>query len=77
MGRGKEDLEDPLYLDLVTVWPPEPMMDKWVFAQCGKTPRWRLGPPELIASTITQKFGVGATVWKILTLMNLALKRRR
>ena len=36
------------------------MMDKWVFAQCGKTPRWRLGPPELIASTITQKFGVGA-----------------
>ena len=55
-----EDLEDPLYLDLVTVWPPEPMMDKWVFAQCGKTPRWRLGPPELIASTITQKFGVGA-----------------
>ena len=55
-----EDLEDPLYLDLVTVWPPEPMMDKWVFAQCGKTARWRLGPPELIASTITQKFGVGA-----------------
>ena len=58
--REGEDLEDPLYLDLVTVWPPEPMMDKWVFAQCGKTPRWRLGPPELIASTITQKFGVGA-----------------
>ena len=58
--REGEGLEDPLYLDLVTVWPPEPMMDKWVFAQCGKTPRWRLGPPELIASTITQKFGVGA-----------------
>ena len=58
--KEAEDLEDPLYIDLITVWPPEPMMDKWVFAQCGKTPRWRLGPPELIASTITQKFGVGA-----------------
>ena len=35
-------------------------MDKWVFAICGKTPRWNLGPPELISATITQKFGVGA-----------------
>jgi len=56
----KNSDEDPAYLDLVTVWPPEPSMDKWVFAICGKTPRWNLGPPELISATITQKFGVGA-----------------
>jgi len=52
--------EDSAYLELVTVWPPEPSMDKWVFAICGKAPRWNLGPPELISATITQKFGVGA-----------------
>ncbi len=56
----KEGQENTEYLDLVTVWPPEPSMDKWVFAVCGKQPRWQLGPPELISSTITQKFGVGA-----------------
>lgn len=60
IAPSEGDPEDPLNLDLVTVWPPEPVMDKWVFAQCGKMPRWHLGPPELIASTITQKFGVGA-----------------
>jgi len=56
----KNGNEDPAYLDLVTVWPPESSMDKWVFAICGKTPRWNLGSPELISATITQKFGVGA-----------------
>ncbi len=47
-------------IELVTVWPPEPEMDKWILATCGKTPVWRLGPPELIYGTITQNFGVGA-----------------
>ena len=47
-------------IDLITVWPPDPEMDKWIMATCGKTPVWRLGPPELVYGTITQNFGVGA-----------------
>jgi type II secretory ATPase GspE/PulE/Tfp pilus assembly ATPase PilB-like protein len=46
---------------LVTVWPPEPHWDAWVRAISGKRPRWSLGPSDVIASTITQKFGVGSS----------------
>jgi general secretion pathway protein E len=50
----------PDEIALVTVWPPDAHWDNWVRALCGKRPRWFLGPPEIIASTITQSFGVGS-----------------
>ena len=58
--KGSEkDNED--YLDLVTVWPPDSMMNRWVYAVCGRLPHWHLASPEVITNTITQKFGVGAS----------------
>lgn len=47
-------------LSLVTLWPPEPAMDEWIFAVCGKHPKWHLGSAKIITNTITQRFGVGA-----------------
>ena len=52
--------EDPDTLELITVWPPDAEMDKWILASSGKTPVWKLGPPEMVYGTITQNFGVGA-----------------
>ncbi len=47
-------------LSLVTVWPPSPEMDEWIYAVSGKEPRWFLGPANRISDTITQRYGVGA-----------------
>ncbi len=47
-------------LKLVAAWPPEPSMDKWVFAVSGLKPKWFLGPAERVANTITQHYGVGS-----------------
>lgn len=47
-------------LRLVTLWPPDPTMDRWIYATCGKKPEWFLGNPEMVNNTITQNFGVGA-----------------
>ena len=47
-------------LSLVTVWPPTPEMDEWIYAVSGKEPRWFLGPANRISDTITQRYGVGA-----------------
>jgi general secretion pathway protein E len=47
-------------LDLITVWPPDPEMDDWIYAVSGTRPRWHLGPPKRISDTITQRYGVGA-----------------
>lgn len=55
-----DGVEDEEILDLITVWPPEPEMNKWIQASCGRSPKWHLGQPELISGTITQNFGVGA-----------------
>jgi len=52
--------EDPDLLELITVWPPDAEMDKWILASSGRTPVWKLGPPEMVYGTITQNFGVGA-----------------
>ncbi|MGF1483658.1 MAG: GspE/PulE family protein, partial [Opitutales bacterium] len=43
-----------------TVWPPEPVMDRWIRAACGRQPLWHLGPPSMVSETITQVFGVGS-----------------
>ncbi|MEX2382800.1 MAG: GspE/PulE family protein [Opitutales bacterium] len=46
-------------LHLTTVWPPDPEMDEWIYALCGKEVAWSLAPPEKINNFITQHFGVG------------------
>lgn len=47
-------------LSLATLWPPDPVMDRWVFAVSGRRAQWFMGDPEQITDTITQNFGVGA-----------------
>lgn len=47
-------------LDLVTLWPPNPEMDEWIYAVTAKSPRWHLGSASRINDLITQRFGVGA-----------------
>jgi type II secretory ATPase GspE/PulE/Tfp pilus assembly ATPase PilB-like protein len=47
-------------MDLVTLWPTDPMVDEWVYAVTGKLPRWNLAPPKWVTNTLTQNFGVGA-----------------
>ena len=48
------------HIHLITLWPPEENMDAWVYAVCGKYPRWHLGPAKAITHCITQNFGVGS-----------------
>lgn len=47
-------------LPLVTLWPPDDQMDRWIYAVCGRMPEWHLGDPAQVSNTITQRFGVGA-----------------
>ena len=46
-------------LYLTTVWPPEPEMDEWIYAVCGKEVEWSLASPDRVAGLLTQKLGVG------------------
>ncbi len=54
LGENDDELE------LITLWPPEERMDEWIFAVCGKLPRWHLGPAKAVTNCITQNFGVGS-----------------
>ncbi|MFP4673517.1 MAG: GspE/PulE family protein [Opitutales bacterium] len=45
---------------LVTCWPPDHKMERWIYALSGRRPEWYLGDPEQVTQTITQRFGVGA-----------------
>ena len=47
-------------ISLVTLWPPDEQMNRWVLASSGKKPKWYLADPEKINETITEHFGVGA-----------------
>ncbi len=47
-------------IPLVTLWPPDDQMNRWIFAVSGRKPEWHLGDPEQVINTITQRFGVGA-----------------
>ncbi len=47
-------------IPLVTLWPPDERMNRWIYASCGRVPEWFLGLPEEVSNTITQRFGVGA-----------------
>ena len=60
LESGEEEPETSSPLKLITLWPPEPAMDEWIFALCGRRPEWHLGPAKDIINTITQRFGVGA-----------------
>ena len=57
----KSPKKDENQLLLVTLWPPDERMDRWIFAVSGCRPRWYLGNPEQVINTITQHFGVGAS----------------
>ena len=59
-GAPLPELENDSEIDLITLWPPEDGMDDWIYAVCGRTARWHLGPSKDITNTITQRFGVGA-----------------
>ncbi|MFW5873860.1 MAG: GspE/PulE family protein [Verrucomicrobiota bacterium] len=47
-------------IPLVTLWPPDDRMDRWIYAVSGRRPQWHLADPEQVVNTITQHFGVGA-----------------
>ncbi|MGB1127756.1 MAG: GspE/PulE family protein [Opitutales bacterium] len=47
-------------IPLVTLWPPDEKMDRWIYAVSGRDPEWHLGDPEQVVDTITEHFGVGA-----------------
>ena len=52
------DADTPI--PLVTLWPPDTRMNRWIYAACGRQPKWYLGDPEQVSNTITQRFGVRA-----------------
>ncbi|MFU8847775.1 MAG: GspE/PulE family protein [Opitutales bacterium] len=54
------EIADTSPIPLVTLWPPDEKMDRWIYATCGRMPEWHLGDPEQIIETITEHFGVGA-----------------
>lgn len=56
----REEGESSSELALVTVWPPLPQADNWIYALTGKRPRWYLSSPNLVCGTIIQSFGVGS-----------------
>lgn len=45
---------------LGTVWPPDGLMDDWIFATIGREVTWKLVHPELANQFITEFFGVGS-----------------
>ncbi len=47
-------------LHLVTVWPPNEEMIRWVEIACGRSIVWYLTYAETVANTIIQNFGVGS-----------------
>ncbi len=46
-------------LRLTTVWPPEPEMDEWIYAACGREVEWSLASPEKVSGFIIKHLGVG------------------
>ncbi|MEM9025917.1 MAG: ATPase, T2SS/T4P/T4SS family, partial [Verrucomicrobiota bacterium] len=60
LANGEAEDENNGPLKLITVWPPNAQMDKWIRATCGRAPKWYLGNPEVVSNTITQRFGIGS-----------------
>ena len=57
---GDDTLEEKAPIALATLWPPNELMNRWVYAVSGRKVQWFMGDPEEIIETITQNFGVGA-----------------
>ncbi len=55
-----EEEDEPATIELATLWPPDEVMNRWVYAVSGRKAKWFMGDPEQITETITQNFGVGA-----------------
>ncbi|MEN8662205.1 MAG: GspE/PulE family protein [Lentimonas sp.] len=53
-------IDDDSPITLVTLWPPNAKMNRWIYAVSGRKPDWHLGNPEQVINTITQRFGVGS-----------------
>jgi general secretion pathway protein E len=51
---------EPRTLPLLTVWPADDVMTRWVKAATGLQPIWYLGVPGAILAELTARFGVGA-----------------
>lgn len=51
---------DSSKLPLITLWPPAPEAEAWVYALTGRYPEWYLGPAAGISAKIVQSFGVGS-----------------
>ena len=59
-------------LTLAAGWPPEPRMSEWIYALCGRRPRWIMAAPDMISETIAKRFGVGSGSLDEATLDDLA-----
>lgn len=57
---GDDTEKEKIPIALATVWPPDEVMERWVYAVSGRKVQWFMGDPEQITETITQNFGVGA-----------------
>lgn len=60
--KDEDDKEVDEYapIELATLWPPDEIMNRWIYAVSGRKAKWFMGDPEQITETITQNFGVGA-----------------
>jgi len=58
--EANEESNDNAPIALATLWPPDEVMDRWIYAVCGRNAQWFMGDPEQITETITQNFGVGS-----------------
>ena len=57
---GDDTQKEKAPIALATLWPPDELMNRWVYAVSGREVQWFMGDPEQITETITQNFGVGA-----------------
>lgn len=54
------DSADNTVLHLASCWPPDSVIERWVYAASGQSARWFLAQPEQVTDLITQQYGVGA-----------------
>ncbi len=45
---------------LLTPWPPNEDMNKWIFSLTGKFPKWKIAPSVSLSEKMAEDFGVGA-----------------
>ena len=52
VAEGETQLPREGAIPLVTLWPPDASMDRWIYAVCGRLPQWHLGNPEQVTNTL-------------------------